>query len=681
MRRAFALAFALLLATPLDTPAAPESLRREVILLVGSQTARDSQGESVHNAVETVLNHLGLVARYHDVERGLPEAGLSRRALGVISLVDGDRMPHARRYADWFAERLKSRQKVALLSGLGITQDSVTGEAVPEETWKNVLQGLGMQVNLDFLGDPRAIALAERHAATRFEDGWNEPIRIYRQAKSLDSRNTVFVTLKRQDTGETSDVGMVGPQGALVLHRDYLMHVNPVSHRLRWKVDPFWLLSRTFDLDGKPRLDTTTVNGRRIFYAHIDGDGFANVAPKPGRPYAAEVVRDEVLAKTSLPTTVSVIAGEILGKPTLEAIARSIFRMPNVRAASHSSSHPHNWETGAITTNSIADANEHAAAARYATLSPTHEIDGSVNAIATLLPAGRRVELMLWSGQTNPTEPFLQRTAALGIPNMNGGDAILNRHSPSYANLSPLGRQVGPYLQVYTSAANENLFSNLWTGPFDGQLAARDLFTFNGSPRRMAPVNIYYHFYAAERLGGLNALKTLYRWAESQPLAALHAAQYARIVEGFHGGSLTRLAPDTWRISGTGPLRTVRFDDESRMPDLARSTGVAGFTHANGALYVHLTASEAVVTLTESPPARPYLKEAGAPLETWRQEGNRLVARFDANAPLEVVLAGFKPGQTVRLAGDLSGKPIADARGELRLKAAAAGLHRLEASW
>ncbi|MNK91054.1 hypothetical protein D3C87_1111330 [compost metagenome] len=62
-------------------------------------------------------------------------------------------------------------------------------------------------------------------------------------------------------------------------------------------------------------------------------------------------------------------------------------------------------------------------------------------------------------------------------------------------------------------------------------------------------------------------------------------------------------------------------------------------------------------------------------------EGNRLVARFDAAAPMEIVLAGFTPGQAVRIAGDLTGKPVADARGELRLSAAASGLHRLEASW
>ncbi|MNX32286.1 hypothetical protein D3C86_624920 [compost metagenome] len=680
MRRAFPFVLALMLAVPPSSQAS-EPMRREVILLINAEMAQDLQGESVPKAVETVLNHLGLIARYHDASHGLPEAGLSRRALGVITLVDGDRMPHARRYADWFKQRLQARQKVAFLSGLGLTEDSLTGEELPQETWKDVFREFGLQVKLDFLGDPRAIAVAERHDATRFEEDWNAPLRIYRQAQNRDPRNTVFLKLKRQDNGETSDVGMVGPQGAVILHRDYLVNVNPVSHRLRWKVDPFWLLSRAFDLDGKPRLDTTTVNGRRIFYAHIDGDGFANVAPKPGRPYAAEVVRDEVLSKTPLPTTVSVISGEILGKPKLEAIARSIFRLSNVRAASHSSSHPHDWETGSITTNGTSDADANAVATRYETLSPTHEIDGSVNAIGTLLPPGRRVEIMLWSGRTNPTEPFLQRTTALGIPNMNGGDAILNRFSPSYANLSPLGRQVGPYLQVYSSAANENLFSNLWTGPFDGQLAARDLFEFTESPRRMAPVNIYYHFYAGERLGGLNALKTLYRWAESQPLTALHAAQYARIVEGFHGGSLTQLAPDSWRLSGTGTLRTLRFDNESRMPDLARSTGVAGFTHANGALYVHLTASDAVVALTTSRPDRPYLKEAAAPLDAWQMEGNRLVARFDAAAPMEVVLAGFTPGQAVRIAGDLTGKPVADARGELRLSAAASGLHRLEASW
>jgi hypothetical protein len=97
--------------------------------------------------------------------------------------------------------------------------------------------------------------------------------------------------------------------------------------------------------------DVTTENGHRLWMAHVDGDGFLNRAELPGTPFASEVIRSQILEKYALPTTVSVIEGEIgpTGlyphlSPELEAIARAIFKIPTVELASHTYSHPFYWK-------------------------------------------------------------------------------------------------------------------------------------------------------------------------------------------------------------------------------------------------------------------------------------------------------------------------------------------------
>lgn len=645
-------------------PAAPS---REVIVLYheAGQGPEVLRGESVYTATETALNHMGLIARFHDVATGLPDAALTARARGAIALVEapvGDAAATAR----WVAERLEAGRPVALLAGTAFLRETADGANADTAAYDRVMAAFGARE----VEAPAALtAQPGPHGA--FEAGWPSPVTqtVFEGGDGLEA-------LWRLPDGRA--LALAGPRGALTVGLDAVREVNPLTFRRRWRVDPFWLVDRVFRRPGEPALDTTTLAGRRVFYAHVDGDGFANRAIRQGAPLSAEVVRDEVLRRTPLPTTVSIVAKEIAGHARHEAIARSIFALPNVQAASHSYNHPHDWAHGTLTAGGATDGAAEGVRTIATVLEPTREIDESIRYVQTLLPPGRRVEAMLWSGQTNPGEAFLARAAALGVANLNGGDATLDRHRPSVANLAPLARQVGPYLQVYASAANENLFTNLWTGPFDGQLEALDLFRFADSPRRLAPVNLYYHFYAAERLAGLRALQMIYRWAEQQPLCYVTASRYARMVEGFYAGSVREATPGTWVVSGAGACRTLRFDHEARTPNLAASRGVAGYNRANGALYVHLAGPDATVVLTDRPAGPlPHLVESSAPVAAWTARGRAITASLEAEAPARLTLAGFGAAQAVKVGG--SGHR-ADAAGRLTLSVPA-GRRSLEVSW
>ncbi len=70
----------------------------------------------------------------------------------------------------------------------------------------------------------------------------------------------------------------------------------------------------------------------------------------------------------------------------------------------------------------------------------------------------------------------------------------------------------------------------------------------------------------------------------------MRTADAAAIAEGFYEAVIERLDDRRWRISDRGALQTLRFDpplDDMRV-DMKRSTGVLGYRHDMGALYVAL---------------------------------------------------------------------------------------------
>ena len=75
----------------------------------------------------------------------------------------------------------------------------------------------------------------------------------------------------------------------------------------RWLINPFRFFAQAFGTDGLPKPDTTTMVGRRIFYSHVDGDGWRNqseVKLDDRKASAAEVLYDRIATRFSdLPVT------------------------------------------------------------------------------------------------------------------------------------------------------------------------------------------------------------------------------------------------------------------------------------------------------------------------------------------------------------------------------------------
>jgi peptidoglycan/xylan/chitin deacetylase (PgdA/CDA1 family) len=292
----------------------------------------------------------------------------------------------------------------------------------------------------------------------------------------------------------------------------------PGSDQARWVVDPFAFFRRALALPPMPVPDTTTENGRRLSFVHIDGDGYASRAELPGTPLAGRALLEQVLKKHRAPTTLSVIEGEVAPhglypaiSGEMEEIARESFALPHVEIATHTYSHPFRWREAAAADESASVRPYHLELPGYR-FDLQREIAGSADYIQRrLAPPGKPVRLVLWSGDAQPAAAALQVAESRGLLNMNGGETVITRANPSLTAVAPLGvgRRTahGARLwQTYAPMMNENVYTNLWTGPFYGFARVIETFELTGAPRRLKPIDLYFHTYSASKRASLTAL-------------------------------------------------------------------------------------------------------------------------------------------------------------------------------
>jgi hypothetical protein len=632
-------------AAPAARGPAPGELPRYVLALYKSaEVYNDVDGRrpktatfnEVHGWAQMPLNWLGLMVEYHDVDRGLPDERTMARYRGVVTWFQTEEMAAPLDYLRWLGAQVRAGRRVVILDYLGALRDRKSLRTLDLAAVNEALAPSGLEFLGNWTGNQQLIELRRKNPRmVEFERRLPPGLPYYQQVVARGPESRAHLVLARRDLPDSeSHMVVTGPWGGFAA-AEYVRFQFPGEAGAQWWLDPFAFFREALGVEDWPRPDTTTQCGRRIFYTHIDGDGLRNRSEVRKGVSSGQIVLDEILSRYRLPTSVSVVVAEVeptlLGSPEFHELARAIYRLPTVEAGSHSYTHPLDWErrTRSFTLASIP-------------YSVETETAGSIRYIEErLLPAGKRVRLFQWSGSTRVSEDAIAILARLGVPNINGGDTMRDREWPSYTRVAPLMRQVGRQWQTYTSAANENLYTNLWTGPFYGFRHVVETFENTEKPRRVAPVNVYYHFYSAERVAALASLRYVHDWVERQPLARLFTSEYLAIVEGFRTARIARVAPG-WRVWDHGALRTVRFDGTRASVDLARSRGVLGFVHHQGALYVHLAGPEpALIVLGAAPPRTPYLVQASHRVTGWSREVARVAVSLSGVGPKVVEVAGL----------------------------------------
>lgn len=649
---------------------------RRVLGIYSSTEGKTLEFNPLREQVEMVLHYLGLHLDYHDIAAGPPSAEQMQNYRGILIWLESSELQDAEAYWTWLGQQLRAGRRVVFLNDLGPRFDAITGDPVPLSKINETLALMGLRSGDNYSNLPLDIELVNQvPAMVEFERRLLYELTRFHQVRSISPGNEVFLKLRMKSTGAIADAVVLAPNGGFV-GEGYLRYVDPETFKKQWRIDPFAFFSRALGVEAAPRPDCTTLNGNRIYYSHIDGDGLVNLSLIDRNSASGELVYREILQEYPfLPFTVSVVVAEVepetRGSEAFMELARRLFRLPNVEPASHTYSHPLVWNRDLVFRGEI---EQYAVTMKtsvqdgravlpwkiegYA-FSPEKETAWTCRYITQqLLPPGKECRILLWSGNCLPDEETLAVCAKAGLLNMNGGDSRLDGEYPSYAYVAPLYRQVGPYFQIHSSNSNENTYTGLWTGPFGGYQNVIQTFINTESPRRVLPIDVYHHFYSGERQAALLALKKVYGWVVDQreEIFPVYASRYIDVVHGFISTRIEDLGDGAWRIGDNGACRTVRFDACSLYPDLEGPTGVLGFRHYQNSLYISLDDSpEHVIRLVDAPPERAYLVGSTADvLDLALSEDGGLRFRSAALGKAGFVWANLAPdtGFSIRLEGE-----------------------------
>ncbi|MFT4242906.1 MAG: bifunctional glycoside hydrolase 114/ polysaccharide deacetylase family protein [Acidovorax sp.] len=610
-----------------------EAVPRRVLVVYDGTDSPALNYTGAHRFLQMPLNYLGYTVDYADVRDGAPPSVLADRYAGIVIWFTGYMAEtHVTAFNRWLNARLDERIPLLVLGSFGY--------AAPPSLYTR-------------LGIEPAVATSRQHITRQSPllgfEAPPQPLagpRYTWSATNPPAPGSAEPLVELRDERERALIGgALMPWGGFLINPFVMTEVFGTG-LMNWVADPFALLTRGLRLPLLPVPDVTTENGRRLLFTHIDGDAFPSRAELPGSPFAADVMRQIIAKYPTIPHAVSVIEGEVAPhglhpdlSPQLEDIARKIFQLPHVELASHTYSHPFRWDTSVRhgIFGGESEAADNLPVPGY-TMDLTREIVGSTQYINDrLAPPDKRVNILLWSGDTAPNAQALEITERAGLLNMNGGDTSIRATAPTLTKVGALGIVKNGYLQVYAPVTNENIYTNLWKGPFYGFQDVLQTFAMTEAPRRIKPVGIYYHTYIATKQAGITSLHKVYRWAAAQPLHPVFPSEYIRKVRDWHSMAIAREG-DGWRIRGDGELRTLRLPTALGLPSLAASQGVAGWHEAPEGTYVHLTGASAWLRTGTAPGAtRPALYEANARLAAWspRTDGTGVDFSLRGHAPLQ----------------------------------------------
>lgn len=542
--------------------------------------------------LQTPLEWLGYEADYHPVTEPLPKSVAGRWAAVIL---DGEtQVPGAfeLKVVDWLAQVKAAGVPVMFAGVLPFSREDALAQL--RDTFE--LKGTATQV----AGPLRDLTLVSAHPAlTGTEAKVEARAEGFRDLYAPDNSEVLVSLLARLPDGRQIKYSpaFLTSWGGMWL--DPFVVSRASQDNSSFLADPYQILQALLSKRGlMPAPDTTTRDGSRLFYSHIDGDGFASLSDFKGHPFCAEMVRDRILKAFQVPITVSIVESDIRAwsdgvqdewQPKLEEIARSIYALPNIQAASHSFSHPYCWDRSDPNPGVYTEPNlKLKPVAKYPDIVLDREIRGSVDYInQTLLPPGRQVEIFLWSGNCRPGVEALRLLREMNLENMNGGDTVISRLYPGIAGIAPRVTPWADELQINAANQNEFMYANGWQGPFYGGFAkVIDTFERTETPRRLKPVNVYYHFYSAMNMSSLRALEKIHRWCMEQPLQPTTALGFARLTRDAWRTRLFDLGPRHWLIANDGHCRTFRLPLSAGQPDLRESKGVTGWTEHGDSLYV-----------------------------------------------------------------------------------------------
>ncbi|PHR58935.1 MAG: hypothetical protein COA44_01970 [Arcobacter sp.] len=556
-----------------------EVLKREILVLYSEE--EELENTNAHKLAAIPLEYLGYIPILKAIEQGLPSLDELSRYKAVL-VWNGNSLKEAYLFEKWVSVLLEQKIKVLFLDGFGVNDDT------------NICKILDIkkQENKASILDKEEITYQDKSL------GFETPLSLsYFQSLYQPQNAQELLGLKNIYAQENIPIAITS-WGGYALNETV---THQFEDNILWVLNPFRFFKEALGLESIPIPDPTTQNGKRLLFTHIDGDASMNKAEWDPRSYSIGVMYEKILKKYKIPQGVSIVEAETnpnglypKDSKALEEIARKIYKLPYIEAATHTYTHPFAWKK--IKDGKLDE--KYRLKIKGYDFSIDREIMGSLSYINTrLLPKDKkRARTVYWTGDCSPAEDVLEYTYKHNLLNINGGDTIITNDKPWLFLVAPYGIKRGEYIQVYTGAENENVYTNDWRGPFWGYQKVIQTFELTNKPRRLKPIDIYYHFYAASKIASLNALDKVYKYALSQDVFPIYTSEYIPKVLEFYDVSISKERMG-WNLYGMDHLKTLRLDTKNPKIRYENSQSVLGQKTQDTSSYIHLNTNEEVIRL------------------------------------------------------------------------------------
>jgi len=597
--------------------------RRNILILFNKSIFKDKNEvySDVHRLISMPLEHLGYIPILYDIStKPLPQK-IEDRFHSLIVWSSGD-INKKEKILEWIKGVIAKNIKVLFLNNFIFEATTLNLKlfGLKSQKNKNPILSKG-KLFYHFPFKPYEI-----RASIEYLDNIITPI----------SKDIKAVLSLRYKNGQTHTPIAITPWGGFAYQDSFHLHIG---NRALWTIDPFEFLKRALRLNLKLIPDPTTEGGRRELFVHVDGDGFIEKFRANPQKLAPEILIEEIFKKYKIPQSVSIIEGEIrevgLTK-RVERILKTLYAIPWIEPASHTLSHPFVWCKVTPPKNSSQKNTKkfRLDIPNYQKFSLSKETIESINFSLSFAPKYKRDKRVLfWSGDCIPPKSALEYVEKNRILAINGGDTTITKENPFLSFIAPFGIRRGEYWQIYATQQNENIYTNGWRGPFWGYKRAIETFKLTETPRRLKPINIYYHLYSGSKVASLRALDDVYRWALSQKTTKIYTSDYILKAKDFYHTSIGKIGKSLYEIRNSGNLRNLRVDKRVFV-DLKNSIGVAGFVHTNNKTYITLDRRKKhIVKLTSSTPKIPYLID----LDGWVEEYQNSKFKLKSNTSIKAL--------------------------------------------
>ncbi|KAA3620103.1 MAG: hypothetical protein DWQ05_05075 [Calditrichaeota bacterium] len=655
-------------------------VKRHILALYSSRQQINPKHTRIHQNVEMVLNHLGCIVDYWDIDQGMPAEKSIDKYRGILSWFEHNRLVNKKEFMQWLPRQIQNGKKYVHFGSLaGFQPDQI---AITQEISTTFFKTLGLSCDDDSWDDNPAIieVFKKLPKLVEFERTLKNELPYYIRINPENKNIERLLILQKRNSPQSRSVIIAFTDWGGFALSPYIIYDDPQTFKRRWRINPFAFLARAFDLKNIPKPDVTTRNGSRIWFSHIDGDALISLSEIEDGFYCGEIIRDEILKKYNLPVSVSIVVAELLQNKRFDKIARSIFALRNVELASHSYSHPFYWDKNYAHKNEYE--RQHLEIPGY-TFDAEKEITASIDYINDrLAPPGKKAKIFFWSGNCEPTAEAIKYCDENNILNMNGGDTVFDNDNLSYSNVAPLSVPVGTQMQYYASNSNENIYTGEWTGPFYGYLNVLKTYKNTESPRRVRPIDVYYHYYSGEKWAALMALKNILDQSIKNDIAPVFASDYLKIVQGFFASQFKKTGKWQWEVENNGHCKTIRFDHCELQPDLKKSANVIGFNKYQGSLYIHLgNAEKSRIALSEKPVTAIYLKKSSHSLQNYFHLENKIQFEVRGFGPGHFTFCNLQSGQKyVVLINGIQQQFMTNEQGDLRVTCEIRGLVKIDIS-